>query len=83
MKTISYKKITKKRPYFDKFGNWYFPDVIKFGGQLEPKLNPKEWLFLMLEISENTPEDFYLKILGSKSNIYRSKKTLKQKGYLL
>jgi len=82
------KAITKSKPYFDKQGNLYMPNDLKFGGEVNPSLNPKEWWFLILEIANKSKitEKKYRELvdilIGSKQTKYRIKKSLKEKGYL-
>lgn len=82
------KRITKKTIYFDKEGNLYYPKDIKFGGEVSPSLNPREWFFLVLmiadksQISKEKTERLFKHLVGSKSSIYRIKKSLINKGYL-
>ncbi len=82
------KKITKTKPYFDKKGSLFFPKDIKFGGEVNPSLNPKEWLFLVLtmadksQLSEKHIEKLFNDLTGSKSSQYRIKHSLCEKGYL-
>ena len=82
------KQITKGKPYFDKKGSLYFPKDIKFGGEVKPSLNPKEWWFLILEIADKKnitkehSEKLFNNLIGNKSNYYRIKRSLKAKGYL-
>jgi hypothetical protein len=86
METV--KKITNKRAYFDKEGNLYVPDDVKFGGELSPSLNPKEWWTLLLitadksQISPERQEKLFSNLVGSASNIYKVKRSLRAKGYL-
>ena len=74
------RKIIPK-PYFDKKGNWYIPKNIKMGGELNPKLSPREWLVWILLNSKNLPKN-HLDLLGSRATIWRTKKKLVKKGYL-
>ena len=82
------KKITKQKPYFDEQGNFYIPKNIKMGGELNPKLKIGEWFYLLFQIADKKTmkKEIFKKILsnvfGSKSNQYRIKKSLKEKGYL-
>ena len=80
-------QITTTQPYFDKQGNFYFPNDIKFGGEVEPALRPNEWWFLVLtiadkeQISEEHQKELF-DLVGCKRTLYRIKKSLKEKGYL-
>ena len=82
------KKITSKKAYFDEEGNLYFPDDIKFGGEVSPSLSVREWWALLLitadksRISAERRERLFDNLVGSKSNIYRLKRSLRVKGYL-
>jgi len=82
------KTITKKTPYFDEKGNLYLPDDLKFGGEVNPSLNPKEWWFLLLKIADKSKikEKKYQELIdiliGSKQTKYRIEKSLKEKKYL-
>ena len=72
----------KHKPFFDKKGNWFWSRSIKFGGQMSPKLNPKEWGFYMLLLS-NAPNWIYKKFgFKSKATIKKYTEILKRKGYL-
>jgi len=82
------KRITSKKAYFDKEGNLYVPNDIKFGGEVDPALSLGEWWVLLLtaadksQISAEHQEKLFNNLVGSKSNIYRIKRSLRVKGYL-
>ena len=82
------KQITKEKLYFDEEGNFYFPKKIKFGGEVNPQLKIKEWWFLALTIANKEKltkehiQRLFNNIIGSKSNQYKIKKSLEEKGYL-
>lgn len=71
-----------RKPLFDKDGNWHLPKNIKFGGQMNPKLKPTEWLLYILLNSKNPPKEIFKTLIGSRSTIWRTKKSLEKKGYL-
>lgn len=74
----------KPQPFFDDEGNLYIPNNLKFGGEMNPPLRPREWFYYVLINTKNIPtnEDYFIKLVGSKSTIWRAKKSLKKKGYL-
>jgi len=75
----------KSNAYFDKEGHFYLPMNIKFGGQLKPSLNTREWLlWLFLTAKDNhfAPNNFLKVVGGSLATLYRIKRSLKEKGYL-
>lgn len=80
--------ITKEKIYFDKEGNLYLPNSIKFWGEADPPLKVKEWWFLVLSIADKTALDdekirhLYKVLIGSKATQYRIRKSLRRKGYL-
>ena len=71
-----------RKPYFDKEGNWWIPNEIPFGGELNPSLKPKEWICWLLDISENTPKKAYKNIIGVPVTVWRIREKLRKKGYL-
>ena len=89
MKQIKNKKNPLSgKAYFDKEGNLWMSKGIKFGGQLNPKVKPREWQYLLLEAckEKETPagkvDNFIANVLGSKVTQWRIKKSLTEKGYL-
>ena len=71
-----------RKGYFDKGGNWHIPNSTKFGGQMNPKLKPREWFYWLLENSTNKPPNIYDILIGSRTTQWRVKKKLVEKGYL-
>ncbi|MCK6462844.1 hypothetical protein L6Q79_16050 [bacterium] len=64
---------------------------IKFGGQMNPKIKPREWFYLLYfgnieSFRKNTPKEKQEQILqsciGSRATQWRIKKKLIKKGYL-
>ena len=82
------KKITKDKIFFDEQGNLYLPKNIKLGGQVTPSLKSREWLYLVFTIADKSrlskeqSKELFNNTFGSKSNQYKIKKSLKNKGYL-
>lgn len=85
------KKITNKKIFFDPEGNLFFPRNIKFWWELKPPLSLKEWWFLVFKMADKSllseekrkrKEESFKEFFGSKTTIYRIKKSLKEKGYL-
>jgi hypothetical protein len=85
--------MTRKNPlsgkaYFDTDGNLWLTKGIPFGGQLDPKINHREWFYLLIEACKERPLPqpkvfrFLDHHLGSKVTQWRTKKSLIQKGYL-
>ncbi len=72
----------KRKPYFDKQGNWFIPSEVPFGSLLEPKLKPREWFCWLLINSKNVPDNAWKNLVGHPTNVWRIKKKLKEKGYL-
>ena len=71
------------RPQFDEDGTLYMPQHnVLFGGQIEPKLTPKEWLYLYFREARDLPDNFMAKMIGAPRTISRVRRSLKQKGYL-
>ena len=74
------------RCFFDESGNLYLPMNIKFGGELDPPLSPKEWWYLVLSKAENVPKDkekmLWKCLIGSPTTKHRIRKKLKIKNYL-
>jgi uroporphyrinogen-III synthase len=60
---------------------WLMSKEIPFGGQLSPKLRPKEWYCWVLLHSKNAPENIWKNLIGHKTTIWRVKKRLEKKGY--
>ena len=91
--TFIMKKI--KNPLAGKFelskDGLIFSKGIKFGGELNPKVNSREWFYLLIESVKNSTDenilDMYKKLfsswLGSPVTQWRTKKSLINKGYLI
>ncbi len=69
-----------------------FSNSIKFGGEMKPQVNPREWCFLLLNALERTCKDenllkryksSYFNALGSPVTQWRTKKSLLKKNYIL
>ena len=79
--------------FFDKQGNLYVKNGIKFGGQMNPKVSPREWFYLMFETAKESYEkidpsilknfDWKKDTLGSPVTQWRTRKKLIEKGYLI
>ena len=74
---------------FDKDGNMWMDRDIKFGGQLTPKLKPREWFYLVWEATKESREKYNLDFnrirkswLGSPATQWRIKNQLTDKVYL-
>lgn len=69
-------------------GNLYSPNDIKFGGETDPPLRPREWLVLLFlqtdksKLLPNKIKKIKSAICGSRTTFWRTKKKLKKKGYL-
>lgn len=83
----------KKNPlsgkaYFDEDGNLWMYKTLPFGGNLNPKITSREWFYLLFEACKEKPfpqekvKHFIDSNLGSRSTQWRTKKSLKEKGYL-
>lgn len=72
--------------HFDERGNLYLPINIKSGGEISPKINPKEWFYMILTFAENVPVDkeksLWRNLIGSTATKHRVKRSLIKKGYL-
>jgi hypothetical protein len=85
---MSKKKLTKSKLYFDREGNLYIPNDIKFAGEINPPLKAKEWWLLVLESSDKSQmaegkyKELVKNLIGSKQVEYRVRKSLKEKKYL-
>ena len=78
---VSKKFSGKRKPYFDKDGNFYIPTNFPFGGEITPTLKPKEWFYFVLSLCDEIPEYVKPSLVGSKSTQYRTHKKLIKKGY--
>ncbi len=80
---IVFKKYKlKKVPFFDKEGNFWMPNNIKFGGQMHPILKPKLWFYYLLIQSKDVPKEAWNAMIGSKSTEIRTKNELIKLGYI-
>lgn len=74
--------------HFDKNGQLFIKQGIKYGGQMRPSVSPREWFYLLWEVcvEEGLPKKNINGIkknwLGSRATQYRTKDSLKIKGYL-
>jgi hypothetical protein len=74
--------------YFNKEGELFIKQGIKYGGQMRPAVTVREWFYLLWEVcvEEGLPKKNINNIkknwLGSRATQYRNKDTLKNKGYL-
>lgn len=69
------------KPFFDPNKNFYIPASIPFGGELNPKLKPREWWCWILDNSLNSPKGIYRHLVGTPTTVWRIRKSLKIKGY--
>lgn len=82
------KNPLSRKAYFDKEGNLWMLKSIKFGGELNPKVSPREWFYLLFEAckEKSVPyekvSNFIEKNVGSRATCWRTRKSLKKKGYL-
>lgn len=74
---------------FDKKGNLWFDENVKFAGQLNPKVSAREWFYLLWEATRESRKKFKIdkndmkkSWLGSSVTQWRTKKSLLAKGYL-
>lgn len=72
----------KRKPFFNPDGDWFIPSEVPFGGELNPKLKPREWFCWLLLNSKNVPEIAWKNLVGVSTTIWRTKNKLKDKGYL-
>ena len=71
------------KAFFDPDGNLFIRKNIKFGGQLNPKVKPREWFYLIFAgCSGDIPDRVKDNLLGSRVTRWRIKKSLIAKGYL-
>lgn len=88
MKHIKNKNPLKGKAHFDEDGNLWISKNIKFGGELNPKIKPREWFYLVIEsckekeFSKSKVNNFIISTLGSRPTQWRTKKSLIKKGYL-
>lgn len=84
------KNPLKGKVCFTPDGMWMMKDI-KFGGQLRPKVKPREWFYLIYDAAKNSMEESLDEItrdriikswLGSSVTQWRTKKKLQEKGYL-
>ena len=77
---------TQYKCWFDPEGNLYIPINIKIGGDISPKLKPREWWYMILTYAQNVPKDkeksLWKHLIGSVATKHRVKKSLIKKGYL-
>ena len=73
---------------FDRHGNLWMDTDIKFGGQIEPQVTPREWFYLVWNACQEV--DYPIKKtkklvdnwLGSRATAWRTKRGLIKKGLL-
>ena len=89
MKTIRNKNNPlSKYAHLNEENDLYLRKGIKYGWQMRPKINIKEWLFLVLEAckeegaSEESIKKFTKFWIGSSVTEWRIRKDLEKKGYL-
>lgn len=74
--------------FFNKKGALLLSKGIKFGGELNPKIKPREWFYLLFEackeknIKTCAGSKLLEKNYGSRTTQWRTKKSLIKKGYL-
>lgn len=74
--------------YFDKDGNLWMEKGILFGGQMKPKVRPREWFYLVFEsckehgLPKKNMDKVVQNWIGSSVTRWRTKKSLQAKGYL-
>ena len=84
---MRHKNPLSGKAFFDKDGNLSIEKGIKFGGQIKPNVNAREWFYLLSEACNekevpDSAKGLISKWVGSRSTQWRVKNSLIKKGLL-